>query len=180
MRKFKVFSTLSILIALSIALFYLFSDEVRSVEYSINRTNETIFITDSQDRAIAYKSALEKASKSKDDSIYSQARTESESLVNEKDLSKIKYLVHANRDSLKTELFRLDSVKKVFILRNRESRHELSFSKPPSDTKYSIVDRKYIITSRKSKFSNRTRYHLEIVDYAETDGIELTNDDTFN
>ena len=180
MRKFKVFSTLSILIALSIALFYLFSDEVRSVEYSINRTNETIFITDSQDRAIAYKSALEKTSKSKDDSIYSQARTESESLVNEKDLSKIKYLVHANRDSLKAELFRLDSVKKVFILRNRESGYELSFSKLPSDTKYSIVDRKYIVTSRKSKFSNRTRYHLEIVDYAETDGIELTNDDTFN
>lgn len=180
MREFKVFSTLSILIALSIALFYLFSDEVRSVEYSINRTNETIFITDSQDRAIAYKSALEKTSKSKDDLIYSQARTELESLVNEKDLSKIKYLVHANRDSLKAELFRLDSVKKVFILRNRESGHELSFSKPLSDTKYSIVDRKYIVTSRKSKFSNRARYHLEIVDYAETDGIELTNDDTFN
>ena len=180
MRKFKVFNTLSILIALSIALFYLFSDEVRSVEYSINRTNETIFITDSQDRAIAYKSALEKTSKSKDDSIYSQTEAESESLINEKDLSKIKYLVHANKDSLKAELFRLDSVKKVFILRNRDSGYELSFSKQPSDTKYSIVDRKYIVTSRKSKFSNRTRYHLEIVDYAETDGIELTNDDTFN
>lgn len=180
MRKFKVFSTLSILIALSIALFYLFSDEVRSVEYSINRTNETIFITDSKDRAIAYKSALEKTSKSKDDSIYSQTEAESESLINEKDLSKIKYLVHANKDSLKAELFRLDSVKKVFILRNRDSGYELSFSKQPSDTKYSIVDRKYIVTSRKSKFSNRIRYHLEIVDYAETDGIELTNDDTFN
>lgn len=180
MRKFKIVSISIGLIALLISLFYLFSDEVRSVEYSINRTNETIFITDSYDRAIAYKKALDNTSKSGDNSIDSQAKTESESLVNEKDLSKIRYFVHSNRDSLKTDLFRLDSVRKVFILRNRESGHELSFSKPPSDTKYSIVDRKYIITSRKSKFSNQVRYHLEIVDYAETDGIELTNDDTFN
>lgn len=180
MRKFKLLSMLIGLITMTIVLFYLFRDDVRSVEYSINRSNETVFVTDSYDRSIDYRNTLKKVSESKNDLIYSQAKTESESLINEKDISKIRYLVHVNRDSRKTDLFRLDSVRKVFILRNRESRYELSFSKPPSDTKYSIVDRKYIITSRKSRFSNRTRYHLEIVDYAETDGIELTNDDTFN
>lgn len=179
MKKLKLLS-ISICSIVSLAvLFYVSRDEVKTVEYSINRKNETVFVTSSYDHANKFKQILEDISESKDELDYAQAKAELESMVDEKNSDEIKYLVRKSDDRRKANLIRLDSVRKVFILRNSESGRELSFVTPPSDTKYRIVDRKYVITRRKSKFSDRARYHLEVIDYAETDGLELNDNDMF-
>ena len=179
MKKLKLLSISIGSIALLAALFYVSRDDVKTVEYSINQKNETVFVTSSYDHANKFKQILEDISESKDELDYAQAKAELESTVDEKNSDEIKYLVRKSDDRRKANLIRLDSVRKVFILRNSESGRELSFVTPPSDTKYRIVDRKYVITRRKSKFSDRARYHLEVIDYAETDGLELNDNDMF-
>lgn len=179
MKKLKLLSiSIGSIVSLAV-LFYVSRDEVKTVEYSINQKNETILVTKSYDQANKFKQILENISESKDELDYAQAMKEFESIANEKDLDKVKYLIRKSDDRRKANLIRLDSVRKVFILRNSESGRELSFVTPPSDTKYRIVDRKYVITRRKSKFSDRARYHLEVIDYAETDGLELNDNDMF-
>ena len=179
MKKFKPFSIAIGLIALLATIFYVSRDEVKTVEYSTNQKNETVFVTSSYNQANRYKNILEEISESKDELDYAQAKAELESIVDEKNSDEIKYLVRKSDDRRKANLIRVDSVRKVFILRNSESGQELSFVTPPSDTKYKIVNRKYVITRRKSIFSDRARYHLEVIDYAETEGLELNEDDMF-
>lgn len=179
MKKLRLLSISIGSIVLLAALFYVSRDDVKTVEYSINQKNETVFVTSSYDHANKFKQILEDISESKDELDYAQAKAELESMVDEKNSDEIKYLVRKSDDRRKANLIRLDSVRKVFILRNSESGRELSFVTPPSDTKYRIVDRKYVITRRKSKFSDRARYHLEVIDYAETDGLELNDNDMF-
>ena len=179
MKKFKPFSIAICLIALLATIFYVSRDEVKTVEYSTNQKNETVVVTKSYDKANQFKKILEQVSESKDELDYAEARAALESVSDDEDLDKVKYLVRKSDDRRKANLIQVDSVRKVFILRNSESGQELSFVTPPSDTKYKIVNRKYVITRRKSIFSDRARYHLEVIDYAETEGLELNEDDMF-
>ena len=101
------------------------------------------------------------------------------SIKDEQDPKKIKYLVRKSDNRREANLITIDSVRKIFVLKNRKSGRELSLVEPPSDSEYQITNRKYIITRRKSKIFDRSRYHLEIIDYAETDGLELNDNDMF-
>lgn len=179
MKRLKLLSVLigsSILLA---ATMYASRDEVRTVEYSSSQKNEKIVLTDSYYQAVRSKQILEKISDSKDEFDYAEASKELISIKDEQDPQKIKYLVRKSDNRREANLITIDSVRKVFVLKNRKSGRELSFVEPPSDSEYQITNRKYIITRRKSKIFDRSRYHLEIIDYAETDGLELNDNDMF-